>query len=312
LRSATCDFGFVTDEAVRSVLTEYHAQAVSSHDAGSYLGAVVGCGAVAEGLLTWLLSGRESDARAAKAAYKYNDRPIENWSLESLVKVAQEIGAVEYDVGLLTEAVRNWRNLVHPYRRVRGSPRFDRALSLSAIRAIERLVDTLAGHAPMTDTTGEEMNFGWFMERKVAGCRGPASLSELQYLAGQVRALVRIAKETLVTRELVKTAGLLDCHIEVKDFEAPTRRQLDGVMAFMEDNLARGRAVAVSCGAGYGRTGTVLACFLIRTGMSDEEALKYLHASRPESYREIVDNPRTGQLDAIRGYAKRLTRSVIA
>ena len=310
MEPAATEFAFVSDPMVRSVLQEYYGQALSSHEAGSYLGAVVGCGAVAEGLLTWLLTTRETDARAAKSARKQGSRSIEDWTLETLVYVAQEIGAVEDDVGLLTEAVRNWRNLVHPYRRVRGSPRFDKPLSLSAIRAVARLANALAGKSHVVHVTSEQMNFSWFLDGKVAGCRGPASLSELQYLVGEgIGALVRVAKETLVTPKLVRTAKLLDCHIDVEDFDAPRPKQLEKVLRFMEACVAQGKKVAVSCGAGYGRTGTVLACFLIRKGMNDAEALTHLKRYRLDSYREIIDNPRTGQLEAIRRYAKSVGRS---
>jgi len=62
-----CDFSFVSDATVRSVLEDYFAQAVAAYQAGSFLGAVVGCGAVAEGLLTWLLINREIPARAGSS-----------------------------------------------------------------------------------------------------------------------------------------------------------------------------------------------------------------------------------------------------
>ena len=41
----------------------------------------------------------------------------------------------------------------------------------------------------------------------------------------------------------------------------------------------------------------------------DVEALQYLQEHRLASYREIIDNPKSGQLSAIKEYAKRLGRS---
>ena len=56
---------------------------------------------------------------------------------------------------------------------------------------------------------------------------------------------------------------------------------------FVHNAIAKGRPVAVSCGAGCGRTGTVLACYLVSAGYSAEEAIQQLLALRPCA-REII------------------------
>jgi atypical dual specificity phosphatase len=47
--------------------------------------------------------------------------------------------------------------------------------------------------------------------------------------------------------------------------------------------LAQGLAVAVHCGAGLGRTGTILACYLVSQGSSARDAIEQVRMKRPGS-----------------------------
>ncbi len=184
-------FNFIDELAFRAVLEDYYDQAAKARDAHAYLGAVVGCGAVAEGVLTWALKRRELVARAARKARKVKDRPVESWELGILLDVAREIGVISND----EQAIRDWRNLVHPYRRVQGSPRFDLALSLSASRAVARIVQQAGGAVLIGDVVPAEMKFNWLIEGQVAGCRGPTGSDDLDFLRRTgIRALVRLAE----------------------------------------------------------------------------------------------------------------------
>jgi len=89
------------------------------------------------------------------------------------------------------------------------------------------------------------------------------SEDDLLYLKGKgVRALVRMAEtdRARVTATQIEEVGFTDCHQPVADFTAPTQDQISQMIAFVEESLARGRPVGISCGAGIGRTGTILAC----------------------------------------------------
>ena len=52
---------------------------------------------------------------------------------------------------------------------------------------------------------------------------------------------------------------MADCYEPVTDWTAPSQAQLERVIGFIADEVARGAVAAASCGAGYRRTGTALA-----------------------------------------------------
>jgi atypical dual specificity phosphatase len=145
------------------------------------------------------------------------------------------------------------------------------------------------------------MNFSW-IEDGVAGCRGPSPYELHDLHALGVDALVRVNDKSMVTAAQVEAAGMADHFESVEDWTAPTQEQIDRVIRFMKSQLLAGRSVAVSCGAGRGRTGTILACFLADRGRSPKEAIEHLISVRPGSS-EIRGVE--GQLAAIELFARR-------
>ena len=77
-------------------------------------------------------------------------------------------------------------------------------------------------------------------------------------------------------QEILRAHDLRNLHLPVYDREPPTVGQLQMLLARMSVMLRRGEVLAVHCLAGLGRTGTVLAAWLIREGLSAEEALRRL------------------------------------
>lgn len=148
------------------------------------------------------------------------------------------------------------------------------------------------------------MNFGW-LEGRIAGCRGPRSNSDLAFLASiGIQALVRLAheEETGIFAANVESNGIEDCYEPVTDWTAPSQHQIDRIIGFVRNAIEKGWPVAVSCGAGCGRTGTILACYLVSAGLSAENAIKQLIAVRPCS-REILNVP--GQKKAVLEFEQR-------
>ncbi len=148
--------------------------------------------------------------------------------------------------------------------------------------------------------TQKRMN--WFEDGQLAACRYPRDEKALRELAEHgVSTLVNLHQRPH-TSETLAQFGMTQFHLPVPDFTAPTSAQLaDGVCA-IEQAIGAGTKVAVHCGAGQGRTGTLIACYLISKGLSADEAIAHVRAVRPGSV-----ETRQQEL-AVQAYAHRIGR----
>ena len=95
--------------------------------------------------------------------------------------------------------------------------------------------------------------------------------------AGGVRAVVcllNIPSDAAV----FESAGFSFRCIPVPDGGVPTLEQAADFVRFVEEQRTAGRPVAVHCEAGLGRTGTMLAVYLIAQGDSTETAIQRIRA----------------------------------
>jgi len=129
--------------------------------------------------------------------------------------------------------------------------------------------------------------FSWVIDRKLAGLPRPGAFrpveEDLDFL--RVRGIGLLI--SLTERE-VDPAAARECGIEVRrisivDFEAPTLEQQRAFVAAVDDAFANNRAVGVHCAAGIGRTGTMLATYLVATGRDPQAAIDEVRRLRPGS-----------------------------
>jgi len=138
------------------------------------------------------------------------------------------------------------------------------------------------------------LNFSWVIDRKLGGSRAPRSKSDLISLRELgVGALVRLVEphESEVTAEEVHEFGLEDYNEPVRDFGAPTQDQIDKIVGYIDAHLGDGVPVGVSCNAGFGRSGVILACYLVRKALTAGEALELVRRRRgrgPEVPKQIA------------------------
>jgi atypical dual specificity phosphatase len=123
----------------------------------------------------------------------------------------------------------------------------------------------------------------WLEERRVLGCAYPRSEAALAGLARQGVSLLINLHERPHDRARLARHGLTELHLPVADFTPPSPAQLDRGAAAIAEAIAAGERVAVHCGAGKGRTGTLLACYLVYQGLAADAAIARVRAVRPGS-----------------------------
>ena len=147
------------------------------------------------------------------------------------------------------------------------------------------------------------LNFSWVIDGELARHGAPQTPDDLEFLKDMgIKALVRMAEEDKahVTPDEVEAAGFIDCHEPVPDFTPPTPSQIDRMIGFIKQCVSEGKPVAVSCGAGVGRTGTILACYLVSKCRTADEAMAEVKRTRGA---EIETDK---QKEAVRSYARLL------
>ena len=82
-------------------------------------------------------------------------------------------------------------------------------------------------------------------------------------------------------------AGFDYLNIPIEDMAAPTPEQLFEAVKWIDDRIKEGKKVLVHCYAGLGRTGTVIAAYLIYKGMEPDEAINFVREKRPGSIQTI-------------------------
>lgn len=128
--------------------------------------------------------------------------------------------------------------------------------------------------------------FYWVIDGQLAGCSRPGAhgssiADDLAVLRDHGIHSVLTLTETPILAHDLEAADLDTLHVPIDDFHAPTTRQMLQALAFIDASLAENMPVAVHCLAGQGRTGTILAAWLLRSGLTADDAIAEIRALAP-------------------------------
>jgi atypical dual specificity phosphatase len=135
---------------------------------------------------------------------------------------------------------------------------------------------------------GKPVNFSW-IDSDVAGCGRPTTQRSVLWLKKQGITAVLSLTESRLPSNWVENAGLDYKHIPVDNHEVPESKKVREAVDFLRDSVKKGKKAAVHCAAGQGRTGTILAAYLVSKGMKPADAIERVRKLRPDSIEKFQE-----------------------
>ena len=151
-------------------------------------------------------------------------------------------------------------------------------------------------------------NFSWVIEKKLAGSGMPVNLPQLLWVAKNgIRSIITVRERPLPTSWLANTSQKLEyLHLKVDDFCAPPLESLQSTVQYIDQEISEEKPVLVHCAAGKGRTGTILAAYLMKQdpNLSSLDAIKKIRILRPGS---VQSEEQISSLQSFESHLKKTT-----
>lgn len=150
-------------------------------------------------------------------------------------------------------------------------------------------------------------NYSFVIPKLLAGMACPGVIypieDDLEQLKEDGISAVVTLTEYSLPQNLLFEYGFEYLHLPIADFTPPTIAQINKFTSFVFKMNQENTGVAVHCAAGVGRTGTMLACYLVYLGETSENAIKQIRSIRPGSIET------SAQEDIIHKYYKENTNN---
>ena len=132
--------------------------------------------------------------------------------------------------------------------------------------------------------------FSWVLPRKLAASARPRSRFQIMWLKRRgIKAILSLTEKPLPREWFSRKngKGLDYFHLPMEDHYPPSVEKLSCACEFFDEKIKQGQPVLVHCLGGYGRTGVVLACFIMTwKNVEPEVAIGIVRKMRPLSIEE--------------------------
>ena len=130
----------------------------------------------------------------------------------------------------------------------------------------------------------EPTNFGWIVDRQLAASGRPSSRSQVKWLSKQgINRFLTLTEQPLPEKWFTGT-NISVKHMAMPDHQAPEVERLIEASKYIQAETSSGAVVLVHCLAGKGRTGTVIAAYLMdEKDIDANSAVEFMRKLRPGS-----------------------------
>ena len=132
-------------------------------------------------------------------------------------------------------------------------------------------------------------NFSWVTEGKLAGSGLPVTQDEFKWVLDKgIKSIVTVREVPLPSRWIDGT-NIDYLHLVVEDYGVPNMEVLDEAVNYIDNKIQSAKPVLVHCAAGKGRTGALLAAYMIKKeNLTAEQAIEKIRLMRPGSVQSVT------------------------